>query len=122
VKPVFLSRNTCAAFVFSHFALGLTPSRFIAKKLTLHSHFGQKRPVNGTKRKANANTAIRVKDVDGTVTVDEEREKKRKLAKIPTVESSLMTYIQAQLVDKDDDMDCIRKKMELWINANNYTT
>jgi hypothetical protein len=63
-----------------------------------------------------------VKDVDGTITVDEEREKKRKLAKIPTIENSLMTYINAQLLDKDDNMDGIRKKMELWINANNYTT
>jgi hypothetical protein len=77
---------------------------------------------NGTKRKGNRNTAIKVKDVDGTITVDEEREKKRKLSKIPTFESMLITYINAEMADKGDSMDGVRKKMELWINTNNCTT
>ena len=80
--------------------------------------------LNGKKRKANSNTAVRIKGADGVITIDGEREAKREARTNNSFESKLLKLMEMEVnsrVNPFHAAEAVQKGLVSYMKANMYT-
>jgi len=83
-------------------------------------------PQNGTKKRANENTAVKIRNLDGSITVDVERAAKKQASRPPTLENKFMQLIEHELnaVKHSPEalVDSVKQKMLMYVEQNKIST
>lgn len=83
-------------------------------------------PHNGTKKRANENTAVKIRNLDGSITVDAEREAKKNAAKPQSLEHRLVQLLEQEIIavkhSPEAVVDSIRNKMLSYVEQVSMST